>query len=490
MSFTGDDYVYSEMYLDSGDCTEVGGIGYTANNWPLFVFGEQYSDIVGIKLLEAQIPYTHYLPRIFFNLQEQPGGLSGGVTMDDRPYDVNDYGTFASDLQTKINAYGFAETYTVTFDSKTRQMNITGTQSIIGEYFEVWTTTNDDYYGFRNDSFNRVSSSVYSGGSACTLTSPYQMNVAGSPYYYINSNALASSSRTVVPSNRINNQDETNGPQIWRTVRTTAANGFYSQWYNRESGGWIFVDNQPLLGRIDFFITWGNAPQNIPVDLHGVPFNLKLGIMQYKRRDVKRIRDQERFPFQDGYDIFDDRRNKRFRGLVDECGEPIEPPPEEEEEMECFEEIIYDVDESGYPKKPERKPLTDQEKKWQEEEDAMVREELAKPIEEKAAPIQPAPYGPKYASATEGLVENEPRFQSGTQAVKNLKKPPQTEYEDDDEDMNMFDELKIAGLSDKEAKTKIFYHKLAKTQKRMDENKLSQFEYDKIVENLFNTYMK
>lgn len=78
------DYKFVEMYLDSTNATASQQISdFSPTDWPLFHLNTTLGEVVGIKILEAELPFTFYVIDSQNNttmmLRETVGGVTGNV---------------------------------------------------------------------------------------------------------------------------------------------------------------------------------------------------------------------------------------------------------------------------------------------------------------------------------------------------------------------------------------------------------------------------
>ena len=92
------------------------------------------------------------------------------------------------------------------------------------------------------------------------------------------------------------------GPQMAK-IPVNVGSGSVIFWQDPDPQKWFDVENLPILNQLDFYLTLGNTTTQIPLQLNGLSFSLKLGVLQnqfvhndlggglqHQERVVKRMR--------------------------------------------------------------------------------------------------------------------------------------------------------------------------------------------------------
>src|SRR6478735_11533871 len=275
-----EDLYYIELSLDSRD-----GIATTSQysnlNWPKFRFSRPIQDIAGIKVLSAVIPFSYYVINSnnnTFGLSESLVG-SAIVTIPVGNYNATTLAAaLASALTTASVVTGGNLTYTVTYSSLTGKFTITnnalGANTFtltFGVYGDGGITNPRFVLGF-NDGL------IFSVGHV--IEAPNVAEISGPNYVYVNSEKLGQFSNVFLPADAINLNGGNIGPQLAR-VPMDVNPGDICFYEDPDPNKYFDLEHMNQLSDCDFFISLGNL-RNVPVDLNGLPFSLKLGIVLYK----------------------------------------------------------------------------------------------------------------------------------------------------------------------------------------------------------------
>lgn len=171
-----DIYEYNELHLDSA-ARDSG-----TNDEPVFIINPAFSDVLGVKLLSAQIPFTYYVfnedNTAFEVLPNANPDEAVGVFLPPGNYTVN---TIVTPLvQTLKNATG--DNYTCTYSGSSGRFTITSTTSTpfalkFGETNDKGSTNPRLWLGF--------GPGINASDAFGTLVSPFIANITGPNYLYI-----------------------------------------------------------------------------------------------------------------------------------------------------------------------------------------------------------------------------------------------------------------------------------------------------------------
>lgn len=311
---------YYEFELDSLDANGSAAAGVASTDWPVFLLGGKtpLTNIARMKILEVQIPFTWYV----FNSANtayngDPGGTpnpgsqwtlveTGGVSSGLSLYPVIVTGNYsggaalATALQNALNAV--SSLYVVTFDATTQKLLFTTTKASVTSFtFTFGLPTNSGnknprlYIGFPGGT---------TSSSGTSMVSPNVVMISGPNYLYVNSLAIGQLTNLYLPQGAVNLGGGNAGPQMAKVpVSVTSGNVIFWQDPATQWSEWFQVQNLPLLNKVDFYLTLGNTTTQIPLQLNGLSFSLKLGVhvntltnedltsgIEYNERVVKRIR--------------------------------------------------------------------------------------------------------------------------------------------------------------------------------------------------------
>jgi hypothetical protein len=280
---------YYEFELDSLDSNYSNGSGVAATDWPVFLIGGKtpLRNIAAIKILEVQIPFSWY---VFCsenvtgsNTPSSPqwqlvetGGAQSGVIQ----YPIIAVGNYsggaalATALQAALN--GVSSSYTVSYSSVTQKMTFTTTKSGVTSFtFTFGLSTNAGnknprlYIGFPGGT---------TSSSGTTLVSPNVVLISGPNYLYVNSAKIGQLTNVYLPQNATNLGGGNGGPQMAKIpVNVISSNVIY--WQDPDPEKWFDLDNLDTLSQIDFYLTLGNTTSQLPLQLNGLSFSIKLGVL-------------------------------------------------------------------------------------------------------------------------------------------------------------------------------------------------------------------
>lgn len=274
-------YDYYEIYLDSYDANSTNDASYYYADWPLFQLVTPIPNLAAIKVLEVQIPFSWYVfhsKNNTFLLTE--GGSTSTVTIPVGNYNSTTMSTALGVALTSAspNAY----TYNVTFSGQnstpsTSKFTIT---SSAGSAFTLTFGVDGDDLGNTNPrlwlgftEYQNISS-----GSG-VLVAPNAANIAGPNYLYINSRALGTLLKSVLPKGAEALGAGSIGPQIAK-IPISVQPGGVIYWSDPDPEKWFSLENLALITQFDLYLTVGNNDNPTVTSLNGLNFSIKLGILQ------------------------------------------------------------------------------------------------------------------------------------------------------------------------------------------------------------------
>lgn len=265
-------FEYSELCLDSTDATTYNGDFTSTPNiakfsWPTFFFTGKQDRVAGIKVLSAQIPFVYDVINTSNNtFLFTEGGVPFTITITPGTYTA---ATLATELQTRIAAVsaGFTVTYSSTLLKFTFNHN-TGV---------AWSI----FFGTRNTPYLHMGfpvGTVYSATGVSSIVSPFAVLVTGSNYLYLNSSKIGS----LINFNLADgNPKGGSGQQICRIPVTVSYGGIItyndpdpSKYFDFFAGG--------QFDSFDLYLTLGADQSQIPLDMKGVSWSVKLGLLSYR----------------------------------------------------------------------------------------------------------------------------------------------------------------------------------------------------------------
>lgn len=293
---------YVELALDSQQASRAYNGAQTALNWPQFDLGKQITNIVGIKVIETQIPFCWYViddkinPSSGFQNNELatlsnygPDPLNifyipvGTYTATQLAITLQDY--FNSADFSLPNLFPAGQVTTVTFSFTTLKFTIemvSNAPFAAPGYFQfllggagLSKNVLGACLGYTvPDNGQIVSNTADPGDTTLTLTSDKIANTTGPNYIYVNCATLGSQTQEIIPVGNVyfggNGQP---GPAIAK-VPINCDFGGVIEWQDPKPET-VFPIQVSSLQFIDFFLS---SPWDIytPLDLNGVAFSLKV----------------------------------------------------------------------------------------------------------------------------------------------------------------------------------------------------------------------
>lgn len=263
-------FEYTELCLDSWDSTSSGGgsSGLSKYSWPLFYYTTRQENVAAVKILQAEIPFVFDVINSSNNTFTfiHPGGPYT-VTIPPGTYTGT---SLASQLQTLLSAISGG--FTVTWSSTTLKFTYTHTGAgTWGFYFDGRNTPYSNM-GFLPDT-------NYTASGSTSIVSPIIAMVTGPNYLYVNSRKLG-------PFINFNLSDGSPTGGDFPGLCRIPINANYGE---------VILYNDPdpakyfdlFLGRqfdaFDFYLTLGSDQSQVPLDLKGAPWSIKLAILSYRQ---------------------------------------------------------------------------------------------------------------------------------------------------------------------------------------------------------------
>lgn len=269
-----DDWVYNEVYLDSRDSV-TNNLQFANTDWPLFYFTRPLQNVMGLKVLEAEIPFSYHVINSVNNtfVLTEPLVGSRTITIPSGNYTATTLATTLASLLTTASTFLGVRTYTVTFSTTTQKFTIT---TSFDQFILVFGTSTDP--GSTNP---RIVMGMNPGSNTSTggvLVSPSTVQMSGANYLYLCSDALGINVNTTLPSNYIAGGGK--GPQIAKIPITEMFNQIV---YYKDPAPekWFPFENLQQIQTFDLYCTLGNSNEKIL--FNGQSFSLKLGVYTLKK---------------------------------------------------------------------------------------------------------------------------------------------------------------------------------------------------------------
>ncbi len=283
------DYLYSEYFLDSYDNSGRANIDYRATDWPRFELGGKIplKGVVAIKFISAEIPFSYYIFKSSnntFRLSEN-GGANITITIPVGNYTSGEMTSLLGSLLTA--ASGVGATYVVTISNQTNKLKFTGSGGTLANFIltfgSVGGTGNTSprlYLGFEGGP---------TSSTGLTLVSTNAVNLSGANYLYLNSLAIGSLLDCNLPFGSVNLGGGNGSIQVARIPVNVAPGGTIL--YNDPIPDfWFDVGSLENLQSFDLYLSLGNQGSTAtitPVELNGLNFSVKIGILRKKLTDDK-----------------------------------------------------------------------------------------------------------------------------------------------------------------------------------------------------------
>lgn len=288
MSFGGLDEKlrYYEYELDSAAADYSMTRDSSARDWPIFKLGgkKPLQNIAGIKILEAQIPFSWY---VFNSLNTtfvltESGSAPVQVTLPLGNFTVSQMITVLGTALTTASPNLL--TYTVTFDSTLQKFSFWNNALTTIPYSFTFGDISDsgennprNMLGFSGG--NTFSQSFLASGTpqGDYMVAPFVVSVTGPNYLYVNSFKLGNLTDLYVPITADTLTRGNSGPQMAK-VSVNVQPGGTIDWRDPSPTMFFDLENLNNLSEIDFFLSLGNTSKT-PLKLNGQSFSLKLGIL-------------------------------------------------------------------------------------------------------------------------------------------------------------------------------------------------------------------
>lgn len=270
-------YEYVELCLDSWDSTSAGGTTFegTASpanqiqfSWPMYYFNSRKLVVAGMKVISAEIPFVFDTVTTRNNtFQFTLAGVPTTLTIPQGTYTGT---TLATQLQTLIAAVSAG--FLVTWSDTTLRFTFTFSGGLFtwGFIFPSGRLSAFQLMGF----LPGTTTTLFNNGA---IISPTVASVTGPYYLYLNSRSLG----PLVNFNLADGAATGAGPELCRIPISTNYGGviLYTD-PDPEKYFDFFIGNQ--ISAFDFYLTAGSDQYQKPLDMKGVPWSLKLGLLCYR----------------------------------------------------------------------------------------------------------------------------------------------------------------------------------------------------------------
>lgn len=263
-------FEYTELNLDSWDATATAGDAtdiLSKYSWPLYYFTSRDENVAAYKVLEASIPFVFYTINSTNNTFIFTQGINYTITIPPGTYTGTSLATAVQTLIVPLSA-GFTVTYSTTTLLYTFTHNIAGAWGIS-------FPTRDTPYSF----LGFLPTTTYSNTGVSSIVSVMAAQPVGPTYIYVNSRKLG-------PFTNFNLSDGAPSggdfPGLCR-IPINAAYGSTILYKDADPEKYfdLFLGHQ--FDTFDFYLTLGSDQSQVPLDMRGVSWSLKLGILTYRQ---------------------------------------------------------------------------------------------------------------------------------------------------------------------------------------------------------------
>ena len=270
-------FEYAELCLDSWDSSTSGGTGFEGSaspsnqiqfSWPQFYFNSRKLVVAAMKVISAEIPFVFDTVTTRNNtFVFTVGGVQTTITIPQGTYTGP---TLATQLQTLLQVV--SPGFLVTWSPTTLRFTFTFSGGALtwGFIFPVGRLSSYSLMGF----LPNTTTTLFNNGS---IISPTVASATGPYYLYLNSRAFGSLVNFNLPDGAATGA----GPELCRIPINTNYGGviLYTD-PDPEKYFDFFVGNQ--ITTFDFYLTAGSDQFQKPLDMKGVPWSLKLGLLCYR----------------------------------------------------------------------------------------------------------------------------------------------------------------------------------------------------------------
>jgi hypothetical protein len=300
-----DNFSYLELELDSLDASVQQSGTALATDWPSFqVAGKgPIENVCAMKVIEVQIPFSWYVFNSVNNtfILTETGEPPATVTIPVGNYTASELAPVLATALTTASQVG--SVYTVNYNHNTQKYtfyNNVGTSAPFSFTFGVGpgNIVNGVPYNSGNKNprlwigfppgvttSQTFSATLPGGGFAGdALVAPNAQQVSGPNYLYLNSSAVGSTFDVFLPKGAFNLFGGQAGPQIAK-IPVNVNPGGTTYWQDPDPLKWFKADLNNFAG-LDLYLTLGNTTSQIPLQLNGLSFSVKLGVLIRESENV------------------------------------------------------------------------------------------------------------------------------------------------------------------------------------------------------------
>lgn len=259
---------YTELALDSADATVAGDGSNNKYSWPLYYYTSRSETIVGLKVIQAEIPFVFDTitngANVFIFTEN---GVPNQITITPGSYTA---AQLESELSTKLAAVSAG--FTVTWNSQKLKFTFNHNTAVPWSFYFDDTQTPYLNMGF-------LPNVTYANTGVSSITSPNIAHVTGPYYLYLNSTKIGSLiSFDLADGARFGGSS----PAITRIPLDV---GFGSVVFYKDPDPEKYFDffAGQQFDTFDFYLTLGSDQNQVPIDMKGTPWSIKLGLVSYRK---------------------------------------------------------------------------------------------------------------------------------------------------------------------------------------------------------------
>jgi hypothetical protein len=257
-------FSYYELEIDSLGAVTSMAAGVQPSNWPQVFFNDTEYNPAGIKVISAEVPF------VFDTISSSNNTFIINYGVGDVVVAITP-GTYNSEelrieLQTRLLAITIG--WTVSYNSFSFKYTIqyTGPWSITFTQF----ISPDINLGFADTTY-------VSTGNA--ITSPFAASASGPNYLYLNSNTIGPSIKSIIQDN------SRNITQLCR-IPISVQKGSLILYNDPNPNNFFDFVVGTQFGSFDLFLTLGYDQAQRPLDMKGLGFSCKIGLLNYRNGGI------------------------------------------------------------------------------------------------------------------------------------------------------------------------------------------------------------
>lgn len=270
-SGVNDIYEYNEIHLDSAARDQ------GTNDEPIFNLAPAFSQVMGIKLVSAQIPFTYYVFNTgngtFAYLPAGDPAQAKTVTLPPGNYTV---ASIAAPLTAALQS-ATGDTFTCTYSGATGRFTL---RSNSGAVFALQFGSADDDGSTNPRIWLGFAAGINPSDASGVLVAPHAANITGPNYLLVTSSFAGRISRCI----RVNGGSTAEVPALAKIPVTVNPYGLIT--YNDPNGSYAFDMSMAQVQQVKIGLVYGHTMQK--VQMNGAPWSLVLQVLT--QRDTSAAR--------------------------------------------------------------------------------------------------------------------------------------------------------------------------------------------------------